>query len=322
MPPPDENPRIMGSGRSTWDGGRRLVAILAGVAVALGSLLVTGVETASARPEPSWRVFVLTRTTDGPSYIEIQAGAEAALDGRELIAAIPLTADAKGRVTDTNRGILFASEGGGFPEAYAFGERAGCEETGDPQGACNVVSTGGGRSTAMTFDYGDGDAPSHVIIAVHAARSSVKLGRTTRGWALAEVRGQRPAVTSAQDADAAGAHHRMGGGAELFLSASSKGGRRGSIVIAQPPCGYPPNAGFVNLGAGRALLTGGVVDRESICPGVYMANDDGYYAMTSFAHARATWTLDGAVAGTTGSMASVRLVTLDVTRSLTSSLSR
>lgn len=117
-----------------------------------------------------------------------------------------------------------------------------------------------------------------------------------------------------------GIHHRFTGGAEVMLSASGEGGRRGSIALAQPPCGYPPGSAPFTVGAGYASLTGGEVDRESVCPGSFAANVDGYRAMTSFARRATEWSLDGAVAGHTQSNGTVRLIVVDMTRPLAAAL--
>jgi len=165
----------------------------------------------------------------------------------------------------------------------------------------------------MSFMYDGKDAPTHVVVVIGGLRPSVRLGGRNSGWSIAQVDDPSVALRSAKEAEAAGAHHRLAGGAEVFLRGTAPGGKRGTIAVAQPPCGYPNQIGFVNQGVGYSQLLGGRQGPESVCPGVYLANDDGYYAMTDFSRGATQWVLEGAVAGSTSSMGTTRFLIIDLT---------
>lgn len=215
--------------------------VSAATALALGAP-----PTQAGNRQPEWRQFLFTRTINGASNLDIYVGTASSRNGKELTAVIPVYANRKGKVTGTDPGLLFASEGGVFPEAYAFGERVTCSDTGNPQNVCESADAGAGRASGIFFEFPDGNAPTHVVAVAYGVKPSIELGKTSAGWRVEEVLQPMISMRSARESEAVGVYHRSTAGAELFLSATVDGGKGGSLVLAQPPCGYPPSVGFVN----------------------------------------------------------------------------
>lgn len=98
----------------------------------------------------------------------------------------------------------------------------------------------------------------------------------------------------ASDADAEGVFTGVNS-MELFSSASARGGRRGSIATAEPPCSFS-TAGVaaepVPRGVGTATLTGGGQSASLTCP-----QNIGVPFITEVATGRTDWQFTGPVAG-------------------------
>ncbi|HVM33726.1 MAG TPA: hypothetical protein VM784_00060, partial [Actinomycetota bacterium] len=176
-------------GSGTRSERHHLLIVLLMVSLLTG--LLVGITSAplQAKKGQRSRLFVMTRDVKGPSHLVIQSRANAPVNGREFIAAIPLTADRRGKVKSTERGVLFASEGGAYPEAYAFGDTVTCSDTGNPEQACQRAEVGGGRTTAMSFEYDGGkDDPTHVLVMIQGTKPLVRLDEANRGWSIIEVK--------------------------------------------------------------------------------------------------------------------------------------
>ena len=247
--------------------------------------------TAAARgaEEGESRLYLIERTTAGPTTLILSAGFGYGTDGAPdgLIAMVGVRDDpqAPSSIERTVFGSILSDGGDVLPEAYADGERIDCSSIDPPMDACRLVVSGGGTGLGMLYeDEGGPDDPTRIFVAVHGMGPAAQLGSDTFGWTIREV----PPTFSfvrAFDSRAIGARSLFGG-AEVFLSSTAAGGEHGSVAVGQPPCGFP----MFEPGAGATLLQGGKAEPIHVCGAHWGGAADVSDEPT-------TWRLEGASAG-------------------------
>lgn len=285
----------------------RLIALVLGLTLA-GVTAPPGIASSSSEageaPGES-RLFIIERTTSGPSRFTMSAGfgygTSGAPDGFIAVAAVRDDVAAPRGIAEASFGFIVSNGGDVLPYLYANGERVDCSSLGDPPPEqCDLFISGGGTGLGWLYeDEGGPDSPTRVFVAVHGQGPGAGLGGQTDGWTMREVQPSFSFVRGSE-ALAAGAQS-LGAGGEVFLSADASGGEHGSIAVGQPPCGFP----MFDPGAGVTLLTGGVGEPLHVCG----ANWDG---IADVAPEATTWSFRGAAAGASAlHFGQARLVVID-----------
>ena len=247
--------------------------------------LVALLPAASAAPPPQQRqVHTYRFTGAGPSILYVK-GTLLAQGAPALLSVIYTDDDPRtGRprsamLTDVYE---FGADG---TSVYGANDDLGCVA---PL-RCTVDASGGEIAFSIFYDL---DAPVPVAFTVRVVTQAARVRITDRvleRWRATHRSGGYTQVTAA-DATADGVA-TSGTSAEVLREASARGGRRGSIAVAVPPC---------DVGVGRMRLDGGRAPVEIGCP---------TRAVTAFADRATTWRLSGLAAGTAS--AGTRLLVID-----------
>jgi hypothetical protein len=251
------------------------------------------------------RLYVIERTTTGPSTLSFGAGFGygfgQAEDGLIALTAVRDDPGAASGIDSTAFGFMLSAGGGTLPEAYVLGERYDCSSISDPPPEeCELVISGGGTGLGYLYeDEGGPDDPDRMFVAVHGSGPGASLGGQTKGWTIREVPPTFHFVRG-YESQAVGVQGLFAGG-EVFLSASTSGPEHGSVAVGQPPCGFP----MFEPGAGANLLRGGAADRIHVC-----GADWG--GVADFATGTTTWRLEGAAAGASHWFGPARLLVIDL----------
>jgi hypothetical protein len=253
---------------------------------------------ASGAPSaPRMQVWEIVRTSWAPSKLAVSLNAGFS-DSRTILAMTFLRG---GNVLPG--AYLSSDEGRSFPEAYAAGERVSC-----PAAAVCTKNEGYNLATVYYNDNGKSDpvAPDKVIVVTYGRASAVTIESSAKLWKVRKVTRAVRAVWSSDSDSAVGVFHSVAG-AEVFTSATLKGGSRGSVAIGVPPCSGAPGVA-ATLGAGMATLSGGVKPVETVCP-------RDVARPSQVARKATTWTFSGTVAGMTAELVAepgtVRLLVVD-----------
>jgi hypothetical protein len=244
-------------------------------------------------------VWEITRLTSAPSRFAVNL--TVGHDNNRTILAVTFLRN--GAVLP---GAYLASrESSTTVDAYAAGQHLGCDSV-----VFSCLSQAGyALGTVYYSDEGSADpaAPDRMIAVTYGRGGHVGIASDVPGqWEVRAVNRSVRAVWSSESDGAAGVWNDAAG-AEVFTTATARGGRQGSVAIAAPPCSGAPGVA-VTLGAGRATLTGGVAPVETSCPSDVLRP-------SQVAPGETTWTFEGVVAGTTAEIVSepgtVRLLVVD-----------
>lgn len=286
---------------------RRLIGLALGLVVA-GAVVPSAVASGSsesAEAEGQSRLFVIERTTSGPSRLVMSAGFGYgtfwAPDGFIAVAAVRDDVAAPRGIAEARFGFIVSNGGDVLPYLYANGERVDCSSLADPPPEqCDLFISGGGTGLGWLYeDDGGPDSPTRIFVAVHGQGPGASLSEQTDGWTIREVQPSFSFVRGSE-ALAVGAQS-LGAGGEVFLSADASGGEHGSIAVGQPPCGFP----MFDPGAGVTMLTGGVGEPLHVCG----ADWDG---IADVAPEATAWSFQGAAAGASAlHFGQARLVVID-----------
>jgi hypothetical protein len=241
-------------------------------------------------------VYVLERTTQGPSSYEVMATADPGEDGA-FVGSIH-AAVAGGKITSVWPGTSTSMDRTNEPLVYSpAGSVSSCDV-----GQCDLYESSGGQG--ISFQDSDGSNPlNRSFIAV--AGVAPRIDFEAEGWRLRRTSWTFSFVDGTES-DGVGARGGDTHGAELFLGAAAEGGKYGSIALATPPCSTT-TTNAVSRGAGQVTLDGGVESQTVTCP------TDNPSRLASWAPAAATWSLHGPAAGTT-ELSETRLFVLDFPR--------
>lgn len=279
---------------------------LALAALALGASILPAAAARGEQDPGQSRLFVVERTTTGPSTLVLGAGFGygfgQAEDGLIALTAVRDDPGAESGIASTAFGFMLSAGGGTLPDAYVLGERYDCSSISDPPPEeCELVISGGGTGLGYLYeDEGGPDDPDRMFVAVHGSGPGASLGGQTKGWTIREVPPTFHFVR-AHESQAVGVQGLFAGG-EVFLSASTSGPEHGSVAVGQPPCGFP----MFEPGAGATLLNGGAAQ-----PAIHVCGAE-WGGVTDFAAGATTWRLEGAAAGASHWFGPARLLVIDL----------
>lgn len=286
----------------------RLFAAVAVVVGAIAAVPSSAVAAEQDAPPQASIVYSFERTTPGPATLRWVASYNAGFGQRQLLAAV-LTRAEGGQIVDTEFPFVVSEDnppGGG--EAYAGGQRFDCSSTGRPGEFCQVDSASVGLTEFERVDGGGPGQPTGMLVALQGNEVTMQLDESSSGWRLRRT-SQTFDVVLAQESAAVGVDGPTSvDGAEVFFSATGRGGSAGSVAIGQPPCGATPLGGPVGVGAGFVELRGGLKTSTVRCP-VRSGHDP---AAGGVAHGRTTWKLEGPAAGSTLGVSQPRLVIINL----------
>ena len=252
---------------------------------------------ADARAPEDRIVFVLERTTRGPSSFNVYVSAQGGNDGSFIGSAF--AAIKNRRISEVWPGISTSVGRTDQPSVFT---PAGSLSTCDA-GLCDLWFSAEFQAISYTDDEG-GDALNRTFIAIEGQIIDHEF--EGEGWRLRKVPWDFRFIDGTES-EAAGVRIGDGHGGEVFQRAALPGGRYGSIAQAMPPC----SSSIVNVaprGVGTVELTGGVEAMTGTCP-TEDARD-----LISWATRATDWQLEGAAVGDP-SLAETRLFVLDLPRS-------
>lgn len=253
---------------------------LAALALSLSVLPLAPV----AAADPMLATWIVERVSASARTLEINGGA-GARDGEHAFAAV-----ASATATDADGALFF----GVVPDSNArVSTPAGDAECRDLPVAATACATKAFGAIGFVVWWDDATFDK-VFVVLHGRDKDVDVVDSP-GWRLRRWRGPVRVVT---DADVVSSGSPAARGAGAFNRAESWGGSRGSVAIGKLPC---LNAGYTNVGAGAATLTGGTTDKVATCAD--------WYPPAAAARGGTEWVLDGAAAGASDTLA--RLVVVD-----------
>lgn len=249
-------------------------------------------------------VLIAERTTRGPSRFDLQIRLRPTDRGGFLGA---VDAHVKpGRIVEVFGGHGVFIGGTDEPQGYAYGRAVSTCDV----GVCDVF-------VLKTLVYGstyedrrEGDALNRLFVAVWGR--DIKYSLEAKGWVLRRVDWDFRFVDGAKS-DAVGVETGGEMGAEVFMSASARGGRYGSFGVAMAPCSTT-DLSVLLRGVGQATLDGGVEQKTVTCPtdGDPLVPPPFPLRTTATWAPRGTrWHFHGLIAGDT-SLARARLFVLDL----------
>ena len=259
---------------------RKLLALMIS-AVLLGAVLPAAT---AAAPAQQRQVHTYRFTGSGPSILYVK-GTLLAKGAPALLSVVYTDDDPR---TGRPRSAMVTDVyefGGDGTSVYGADGDLGCVA---PL-RCTVDSDGPEIGFSIFYDL---DAPVPVAFSVHVVTQGARIRITDRvleRWRASHRTGGYTQVTAA-DATADGVV-TSGTRAEVLRGATARGGRRGSIAIAVPPC---------DVGVGQLRLDGGRAPVEIGCP---------TRAVAAFADRATTWRLSGLAAGTAST--ATRLLVID-----------
>ncbi len=274
---------------------RRSLAATLGMFLVLSPLSFAAA-TPPARP-PSVQVWVAERTTRAETNLELEAR-QRSTDGASLLyASVSVDLDpASLRIRRTMSGSIFSYDHDLVPRGYGMLAAASCPTPPPTSQVCETHTARTGRTIAtLRSPAGDG-GPDRLYLVLRSHEISVRLTALSKGWVVRRVPTARARIVGADEAAATGAHSALAG-VEVFSSAESEGGARGSIAMARPPCDTA-------LSVGRVRLLGGSTDPAVSCTLTTSSMHD-------FSPRQTRWVLSGPAAGVTTS-GIVRLIVVDL----------
>jgi hypothetical protein len=258
---------------------RRLVVLLAGLA-----LLATGAPSLAAQPRLQRQLLVFTYDGTGPGLLSVSGTVEA--NGRPGYLA-SVAAEALDGHLDPFFPDVYELGDGGAP-AHTYGAAGTHDVCASPLVTCTADPGSTSLQFSIGFSVGESPRPVHLRMLIAVEGTKVKTASAKIGWKGTKRTGGFSRVTGG------GTGFRAGGfAAEALPDASLRGGRKGSVAIAVPPCDQ--------LGAGLLTLAGGRKDAVAACPtGPFTAAADG----------PARWSLTGDAAGVSSYL--TRLIVVDL----------
>lgn len=244
---------------------------------------------------------MVERVTHGPSRFHLDVGVVPGERGAFIGSAYGVVR--KGRVVKADFGSAFS--GGRMDDPTVYSESYSFDSC--DVGICDVGKT---FELGQGNEYVDEDGIydlTHMFVAAWGGQIAHRFEGT--GWTLRTARYPFRFVDG-QDAEAVGVAHTALYGAEMFKSASARGGRFGSIAVGTPPCSTTEIG--LPRGVGEAVLTGGVQPETIRCPSFA-------HIATSWARKGTTWQFSGRVVGDTA-LVHTRLFVLDLPKRLRSPL--
>jgi hypothetical protein len=249
-----------------------------------------------AAPQEQRVVYVIERTTPGPSSYKVMATAQPG-EGGAFVGSV-FAAVARGRITGVRPGSSTSMDRTNEPHVYSPAATVSSCDVGQ----CDLYNSTGGQG--ISYEDTDGSDPlNRAFIAVAGIAPRVEFEGD--GWRLRRT-SWTFAFVDGTESDGVGVRGGDTHGAELFLEAALGGGRYGSIALATPPCSTT-TTNAASRGIGRVTLDGGVEPQTVTCP------TDNPSRLASWAPGAATWSLSGPAAGTT-ELSETRLFVLDFPR--------
>lgn len=281
---------------------RRTLLAATGLAVAFAPL-----PAGAATPPVRMQVWEVVRTSSAPSNFAVSASV-GYVNSRAIIAMTYLRHTRSG-IKVLPGANLSGDEGSSEPQVYNGGKRVSCTSA---TGVACTSTKGVMLTTAYYRDNGlsDAIAPDTVLVVTYGRDGQVAVSQTAAGkpqWRVRKVSRAARAFWSSDANDTTGVWSKYLGAEVFTTKATLKGGRRGSVAIAAPPCAG--TAVGTTSGLGSAKLTGGVAPVETSCPEDVMRP-------SQVARKATTWTFSGSVAGLTADQVSepgtVRLLVVDL----------
>lgn len=263
------------------------------VGAALALLTMLQPATAAPAAPPPTIVWVAERVSPRAPRIEIQAYSQWDRRGGRFV--MVWAERERGRPRPV-QAITWDTMGWDGPAAYRNGTTYGCPR----DSGCDLLNGGG-----VSWFAGGVDAqypqPDLIYLVVTGTSQEVMLVDSA-GWRLRRT-SLRARFALREDSAAVGVDV-LGEHPEHFTHAALRGGPRGSIAVATPPCRPLHRSDVTREGHGAARLTGGTHPFDFDC------HRDTITDLTAAADGPTTWSFDGDVVG--NSTGPTRLTVIDL----------
>jgi hypothetical protein len=271
------------------------------VAVAVATALLAGVSSAVAAPSmPRLLVLVANRTTSGATSFDMQFSVTYHAEGGGFFG--DLGVHVSGQTVTSMMPDGMTTFGYGDNETvtnHGTTVVSGCRDL----SAVTCVDAGPGGIAVGDVSYSDtsldGQTANHWLFVI---TPNVKVKFAAKGWKLRRLATTARAVrdTEADDYEINLVAHSV----SVFSTAAAKGGARGSIAEAVPPCSNADIAP-TREGVGTFTLDGGITAQSETCPGVAFGQ-----AIGSWSSKPTTWRASGHVVGIS-TLYNARLLVVD-----------
>lgn len=246
---------------------------------------------ASSPPHIQTRQWLLERTGTGLTTLDLDIAVVSVAADPAFFAVVALQSPGSSGGS-AQLVLLLGARGEIVPTVYAGGAQYGCRTLGNPQPPHPCAAYGNGaRFARLTQSEAERALPDAFLLATRGFQPRASLRTSARGWRLREVAPRLRYVRA--DESAVAGFGSLDASAEVFTGASAAGGSKGSVAVANPPCG---NA------VGTAVFAGGPKPITMTCP---LAG-----AAASYSAATTRWTLDGQIVGS--STNPFRLLVIDL----------